>query len=82
MKQLLKAGLILASATVLSLTMANAKCGGETKDAPKTMKCAAGKCQNGKCDSGKKAMKEKAEKEKEKKEAAMKCGKGKCGDGK
>ena len=81
MKQLLKAGLILTAAMALSLTMANAKCGGDSKETPKEMKCANGKCQSGKCDSGKAEMKKKAEKKEEAK-GAMKCGKGKCGGGK
>ena len=80
MKQLLKAGLILTAAMALSLTMANAKCGGESKEAPKTMKCESGKCQNGKCDSGKDNMKKKAEEKKdEAKKSGGKCGQGKCG---
>ena len=78
MKQILKAGLILTAAMALSLTMANAKCGGATKEAPKTMKC-----QSGKCDSGKAGMDKKSDANKSaKSKAAGKCGQGKCGGGK
>ncbi len=89
MKKLLKLGLIFAGATALTMTTASAKCGGG-QEAPKAMKCQAGKCgsalktkemkcQAGKCGANeKKEMKEKA-KEEMKKKMKGKCGQGKCG---
>jgi len=91
MKKLLQLGLILAGATAFTLTAANAKCAGS--EAPKAMKCQAGKCggemkekmkekmDDMKCQSGKCGegkMKEKA-KEKMKEKMKGKCGQGKCG---
>ena len=57
MKKLIKLGLIIAGATALTFTMANATCG-SGKEAPKVTKCQAGKCggKNMKC-GGKKDMK-------------------------
>jgi len=74
MKNLIKLGLIVIGASALTLTMASANCG-SGKDAPKTMKCQAGKCNGGKAakDMNKTA---------DKKEVKGKCGQGKCGGGK
>ena len=79
MKKLIKLGLIIAGASSLTLTMASATCG-SGKEAPKTMKCQAGKCggadkkKDMKCNGGK-DMKKKVEK---KGETKGKCGQGKC----
>ena len=78
MKKLIKLGLIIAGATALTFTMASATCG-SGKEAPKTMKCQAGKCDSGKdmnktdtkCNGAKDAKKEVPKK--------GKCGTGKCG---
>ena len=81
MKNLIKLGLIVIGASALTLTMASAT-GDSGKEAPKTMKCQAGKCggadkkKDMKCNGGK-DMKKDAEKKKEAKDG--KCGKGKCG---
>jgi uncharacterized low-complexity protein len=76
MKKLIKLGLILAGTAALSFTMANAKCA--SGDAPKPMKCQAGKCSSDKkvmkCNGGKDMNKTA-----EKKAAKGKCGQGKCG---
>ena len=86
MKKLLKAGLILMGALAFTLTLANATCG-SGKEAPKTMKCQAGKCDSGKnmkCNGGK-DMNKTATKcngaDDTKKEVPKKgkCGTGKCG---
>ena len=87
MKKMIKLGLIVLGASALTLTMASATCG-SGKEAPKAMKCQAGKyggadkkkemkCNAGKCGGDKKEMKKDA-----KKEAKGKCGVGKCGGGK
>ena len=74
MKNLIKLGLIVLGASALTLTMASATCG-SGKDAPKAMKCHAGKCGDGM----KKDMKKDMNKTAEKKEPKGKCGQGKCG---
>ncbi len=87
MKKMIKLGLIVIGASALTLTMASAT-GDSGKEAPKTMKCQAGKCggadkkkdmkcNGGKCSGDKKDMKKDA-----KKDAKGKCGAGKCGGGK
>ena len=80
MKQMIKLGLILTGAAAFTMTAASAKCAG-SKDAPKAMKCQAGKCGAGKAKE--KAMgKCNGDKAKEKAKKAMekgKCGQGKCG---
>ena len=79
MKKLLKAGLILMGAMAFTLTLASATCG-SGKEAPKTMKCQAGKCDSGKnmkC-GGKKDMKKETNTTKPAPEKG-KCGTGKCG---
>ncbi len=82
MKKLIKLGLIVLGASALTFTMASANCG-SGKEAPKAMKCQAGKCgaakkaekcQSGKCSGDKKEMKKDM-----KKDAKGKCGQGKCG---
>ena len=83
MKNLIKLGLIIAGATALTFTMANATCG-SGKEAPKTMKCQAGKCDSGKnmkCAGNKEMKKDMNETDEKKKEAPKKgkCGTGKCG---
>jgi len=81
MKKMIKLGLIVIGASALTLTMASATCG-SGKEAPKAMKCQAGKCggadkkKDMKCNGGK-DMKKDAEKKKEAK--GGKCGQGKCG---
>ena len=77
MKKLIKLGLILVGAAALTMTMSNATCS-SGKEAPKTMKCQAGKCgaankKDMKCNAGK-DMKDTV-----KKETKGKCGQGKCG---
>ena len=85
MKKLLKLGLIFAGATALTMTTASAKCGGG-QEAPKAMKCQAGKCGSAlktkemKCQAGKCGGAEKKEMKEKMKKKAM--GKGKCGQGK
>ncbi len=78
MKKLIKLGLIIAGASALTLTAASAKCASGNNDAPKAMKCQAGKCSGDKkamkCNGGKDMNKSA-----EKKEAKGKCGQGKCG---
>ncbi len=75
MKQMIKLGLILTGAAAFTVTAANAKCT-DGKEAPKAMKCQAGKCGAGKAKE--KAMgKCNGDKAKEKGKKAM--GKGKCG---
>ena len=85
MKKLTKSALILGALFfAASPVTLSAKCGddGAKKEAPKSMKCAAGKC------GGDKNMTKKVEKaaekveEKAKAPAAGKCGVGKCGGGK
>ncbi len=87
MKKLITLGLIVLGASALTFTIASANCA-SGKEAPKTMKCQAGKCggadkkkemkcQSGKCDGNKTEVKEKI-----KKEVKGKCGQGKCGGGK
>jgi len=79
MKKLLQLGLILAGSLALSFTMVNAT----GNEAPKTIKCQAGKCggKNMKCSSSKDMKKEmnttkpSAEKTAP---AKGKCGVGKC----
>jgi uncharacterized low-complexity protein len=91
MKKLIKLGLILLGATAFTMTTASATCG-SGKDAPKEMKCQAGKCGDsmkkdikkdikGKCGAGKcgDSMKKGAKKEMKK---GMKCQAGKCGSNK
>ena len=83
MKKLIKLGLIIAGATALTFTMASAS----GDEAPKTMKCQAGKCDSGKnmkCSGGKDMNKTgtKCNGSKDtKKEVPKKgkCGTGKCG---
>ena len=86
MKKLIKLGLIIAGATALTFTMASATCG-SGKEAPKVIKCQAGKCDSGKnmkcseskdmnktdtkCNGSKDTKKEVPKK--------GKCGTGKCG---
>ncbi len=84
MKKILRFGMVLLGTAALSLTAANANCG-SGKDAPKEMKCQAGKCgsgmskpkgmkcQAGKCGDGKDTNITK------KAPAKGKCGQGKCG---
>jgi len=80
MKKLIKLGLIVLGASALTFTMASATCG-SGKDAPKAMKCQAGKCggaekkKDMKCNAGKCS----GDKKDMKKEAKGKCGQGKCG---
>ena len=79
MKKLLQLGLIIAGAAAFSLTAANANCG-SGKEAPKQMKCQAGKCGSGMAKP--KTMKCQAGKDKnvtKKAPAKGKCGQGKCG---
>ena len=81
MKKMIKLGLILAGTAALTMTMASATCG-SGKEAPKAMKCQAGKCGGGdkkemKCNGGK-DMKKDAEKKKDEAKGG-KCGQGKCG---
>jgi len=80
MKQMIRLGLIVAGAAAFTMTAANAKCAGG-KEAPKTMKCQAGKCGAGKAKE--KGMgKCNGDKAKEKAKEGMKkgkCGQGKCG---
>ena len=80
MKQMIKLGLILAGAAAFTMTAANAKCA-EGKEAPKTMKCQAGKCGAGKAkEKGMgKCNGDKAKKETKKAMEKGKCGQGKCG---
>jgi len=81
MKNMIKLGLIVIGASALTLTMASATCS-SGKEAPKAMKCQAGKCggadkkKDMKCNGGKDIKKD-AEKKKEAK--GGKCGQGKCG---
>jgi uncharacterized low-complexity protein len=84
MKKLLQLGLIITGAAVFTVTAASANCG-SGKEAPKQMKCQAGKCGSGmekpkgmKCQAGKSG----AGKDKnitKKAPAKGKCGQGKCG---
>jgi len=78
MKKLIKLGLIIAGASVFTLTAASAKCSAGNSDAVKTMKCQAGKSSG-----DKKAMKFNSGKDMnkttEKKAVKGKCGQGKCG---
>jgi uncharacterized low-complexity protein len=76
MKKLIQLGLIIAGATALTFTMVSAS----ENEAPKTMKCQAGKCgdgmkkdikKDGKCNGDKDSKKEAPKK--------GKCGTGKCG---
>ena len=82
MKNLIKLGLIVLGASALTLTMASATCG-SGKEAPKAMKCQAGKCGDGmKKDmkkEGKKEGKCQGGKELKKDKPKGKCGQGKCG---
>jgi hypothetical protein len=88
MKKLIQLGLIIAGATALTFTMLSAS----ENEAPKTMKCQAGKCGDGmkkdikkdmKCNSGKDMKKDgKCNGDKDSKKEAPKkgkCGTGKCG---
>ncbi len=83
MKKLLQLGLIVAGAAALSLTTASANCG-SGKEAPKAMKCQAGKCGSAmqtktmKCQAGKCGASKDANSTK-KVPAKGKCGQGKCG---
>ena len=83
MKKMIKLGLIVLGASALTFTMASATA---EKEAPKAMKCQAGKCGGadkkkdmkcnaGKCSGDKKDMK----KDMKKDGTGGKCGKGKCG---
>lgn len=88
MKKLTKSALILAAVLFAAAPLTlSAKCGGDgaKKEAPKTMKCGAGKCGASKS-TAKKADKDSAKKADEnstKKTStaskAMKCAAGKCG---
>ena len=75
MKNLIKLGLIVLGASALTLTMASATCG-SGKEAPKAMKCQAGKCGDGMKKDMKKDMNKTADK---KEKPKGKCGQGKCG---